>query len=605
MKQNLCKPTKRTRYSFICVGLLIAISTCTSSTFAQTGPAGYTFCANEKATCSFSGTRQVAYGANGKFNYKSATTSIACTNATFGDPIRNVVKACYYANSQPGSSAQSSSRIALSSSPSSISRSSTGSTNQITLEEDQAGFCGVDGTVDSNSSGFTGSGFANTDNAISKSISWQVNATGSNPAVLEIRFANGSGAARSGNLIINNGSNGSYSINLADTGAWSNWATERITVDLVQGANTIKFVATTASGLANIDSLGVTGAGVSPGSCATRSSAPGVSSSSFSSRSSSSSSLSANNGCPTELVGWATTGTGTTGGGNAAPQIITSLSALNSALSDNQPRVILLSGTVDTGSSSLTIKSNKTLRGIDANARIIGGISVNGNNVIVQNLTIEGKGQGKSPSDTINSTGASNVWFDHLNVLNGGDGALDLTRGSDRITVSWNKFWYTDASHSHRLALLFGNGSEQCAVDGGKQNHTVHHNWFAELVDQRMPRLLFGKGHVFNNYYNSPGNGYAIGSGSWASVLVENNYFKNINSPHKFQDGHPSYIAASGNIYDNTSGNRDTGLGGRDGPSNDCERGLGTPGPWRPTYAYQLDAATTVPELVQRCAGPR
>src|SRR5207253_5673652 len=32
------------------------------------GPAGYTFCANENQTCSFSGTKSVAYGANGKFN---------------------------------------------------------------------------------------------------------------------------------------------------------------------------------------------------------------------------------------------------------------------------------------------------------------------------------------------------------------------------------------------------------------------------------------------------------------------------------------------------------------------------------------------------------
>ncbi len=60
------------------------------------GPSGYTFCANENGTCSFSGTASVAYGANGAFNYKTATNSIACNNATFGDPISGTVKACYY-----------------------------------------------------------------------------------------------------------------------------------------------------------------------------------------------------------------------------------------------------------------------------------------------------------------------------------------------------------------------------------------------------------------------------------------------------------------------------------------------------------------------------
>ncbi len=60
------------------------------------GPAGYTFCANENGTCSFSGTASVAYGANGAFNYQTATNSIACNNTTFGDPIPGTAKACYY-----------------------------------------------------------------------------------------------------------------------------------------------------------------------------------------------------------------------------------------------------------------------------------------------------------------------------------------------------------------------------------------------------------------------------------------------------------------------------------------------------------------------------
>jgi glucose/arabinose dehydrogenase len=52
------------------------------------------FCANENGVCSFSGTREVQYGASGKFFYRTATNSIGCSNTVFGDPIRGVRKQC-------------------------------------------------------------------------------------------------------------------------------------------------------------------------------------------------------------------------------------------------------------------------------------------------------------------------------------------------------------------------------------------------------------------------------------------------------------------------------------------------------------------------------
>src|SRR6516164_2163502 len=58
--------------------------------------AGYAFCAAENGTCSFTGTENVAYGANGNFVFQTATNGIACNNATFGgDPIFGTAKACY------------------------------------------------------------------------------------------------------------------------------------------------------------------------------------------------------------------------------------------------------------------------------------------------------------------------------------------------------------------------------------------------------------------------------------------------------------------------------------------------------------------------------
>ena len=55
-------------------------------------------CSGEGGTCSFTGTRQVRYGANGVFATKSATGAIACSNDVFGDPIWGVVKSCDYQN---------------------------------------------------------------------------------------------------------------------------------------------------------------------------------------------------------------------------------------------------------------------------------------------------------------------------------------------------------------------------------------------------------------------------------------------------------------------------------------------------------------------------
>ena len=56
----------------------------------------YTACAGEGQTCTFSGTRQVRFGANGQWSTRTATGSSPCNTATFGDPLPNVVKRCEY-----------------------------------------------------------------------------------------------------------------------------------------------------------------------------------------------------------------------------------------------------------------------------------------------------------------------------------------------------------------------------------------------------------------------------------------------------------------------------------------------------------------------------
>ncbi|MEM4204837.1 MAG: hypothetical protein QXS54_12280, partial [Candidatus Methanomethylicaceae archaeon] len=77
-------------------------------------PPGYTLCANENQRCNFSGTKDVAYGANGRFNYRYGVTSgIDCNNNVFGDPIPGVVKACYIKDSSGGGCTPNGDQVAL------------------------------------------------------------------------------------------------------------------------------------------------------------------------------------------------------------------------------------------------------------------------------------------------------------------------------------------------------------------------------------------------------------------------------------------------------------------------------------------------------------
>lgn len=142
--------------------------------------------------------------------------------------------------------------------------------NTITIQENTTGFCNVEGTIDSNNSGFTGTGFANTVNAAGNAVTYNITASGGS-ATLLFRYANGS-SDRPGNVIVN-GTTQVSSLNFGTTGSWTSWTSASTTVTLSSGTNTIVLEATSSGGLANIDYLEVTGLGVNVTSC---SSAKGV-----------------------------------------------------------------------------------------------------------------------------------------------------------------------------------------------------------------------------------------------------------------------------------------------------------------------------------------
>jgi hypothetical protein len=112
------------------------------------------------------------------------------------------------------------------------------------------------GTIDTNHSGYSGTGFCNGGNTDSAFAEFTVNAAAAGTATLSLRYANGGTTDRPGDLIVNG--TRVETTPLAPTGAWNTWATRTVTVQLRAGANTVRWDPTTAGGLANIDYLDVT-----------------------------------------------------------------------------------------------------------------------------------------------------------------------------------------------------------------------------------------------------------------------------------------------------------------------------------------------------------
>ena len=80
------------------VGGFMAFMAMAPSIHAQTTTTSWTNCANEWASCTIPGTRQVRYGANNKYVYKTFSTAVQCRNEVFGDPAPGVPKKCDYAD---------------------------------------------------------------------------------------------------------------------------------------------------------------------------------------------------------------------------------------------------------------------------------------------------------------------------------------------------------------------------------------------------------------------------------------------------------------------------------------------------------------------------
>jgi pectate lyase len=285
------------------------------------------------------------------------------------------------------------------------------------------------------------------------------------------------------------------------------------------------------------------------------------------------------------LIGFATENGGVTGGAGGATQTVSTATAFRNAVGSTSPLVIQVSGMIDLAGSA-TVRAQKTIVGLGIDAGIVGTLNISGtavSNVIVRNLTIS------SPSgDGITIiNGARNIWVDHCTFFDCSDGHLDITQQADFVTVSWCKFNYTTNS-GHNFSMLIGS-SDGSTGDRGKLNISLHHNWWSTLAIERMPRVRFGDVHVFNNYFNAPGNNYCVRAAIESEILIENNYFQNVDEPWTLfvTTGTNGLMRAAGNLLVNcTSTNT---------PATDTV--------FTPPYAYPLRSAAAVPGVVTNFAG--
>ncbi|MGW2615598.1 pectate lyase family protein [Streptomyces sp. NPDC001500] len=315
--------------------------------------------------------------------------------------------------------------------------------------------------------------------------------------------------------------------------------------------------------------------------------------------------------------GWASSGTGTTGGAKADAAHTFTVStraelvkALGSA-TDTTPRIIKVKGMIDAntddagkkltcadyaagtgyalssylkaydpavyGRSKLPSGAQEKARAaaqakqaknivfkVPANTSVVGvpGTSAgmtggmlqiqNVDNVIVRNLSFSATedcfpqwdptdgddGNWNSDYDSVTLRGATHVWADHNSFTDAPhldsanpryygreyqihDGALDITKSSDLVTVSRNRF--TD----HDKTMLIGSSDSEPA---GKLRVSLHHNVWKGIV-QRAPLTRVGQVHIYNNYYDvTTLDGYAtqysINSRAKAQVVAEDNYWK-------------------------------------------------------------------------------
>jgi len=180
--------------------------------------------------------------------------------------------------------------------------------------------------------------------------------------------------------------------------------------------------------------------------------------------------------------------------------------------------------------SKVEVKSNKTVDGRGRTITIDGGEMYlkHVKNIIFSDLKFTfpaGYRKKETNQDLITVRGSGDMdpkdytsrdlWFNHLELTRGNDGAIDL-RGATGVTISWSYV------HHHEKAFLMGKNHESKPSPGMRV--TMHHNFF-EWISRRGPKFGYGFLDFFNNYHKNFVE-YGVVSHDGAQTLSQNNIFE-------------------------------------------------------------------------------
>ena len=132
------------------------------------------------------------------------------------------------------------------------------STNAPTLQIIQAEDGTFTGSVANNHSGYTGTGFVDTDNAVGSYIEIEFGRQHAGTETMYVRYAHGKTDTRSASLMVNGATNTS-SLAFPPTGDFTNWQYVTNTIPVVVGRNVLRITALNSGGLVNVDRFEVTG----------------------------------------------------------------------------------------------------------------------------------------------------------------------------------------------------------------------------------------------------------------------------------------------------------------------------------------------------------
>ncbi len=338
-----------------------------------------------------------------------------------------------------------------------------------------------------------------------------------------------------------------------------------------------------------------------------------------------------------KLYGYATAGSGTTGGAGASQANIHHFDdgdcfrewlKLREKAKSQVPAIVYLSGTFnkDQGRASSSpwfdIKDmgNMSIYGINGfTMDRVGLFLVRANNIIIRNLYIK-MPKADNGADGISMQDSHNVWVDHCTFesLNQTkdyeDGSCDITHATYNVTVSWCRFIKTQKS------CLVGH-SNSASADAAI-TATFHHNFF-DGSSSRHPRVRFGRAHVYNNFFDRVTT-YGVGSAYGAKVLVEDNYFEAVTLPtdictYPAKKSGSSWVSnlqgsVAGFLYErNNTYNNKPADAGEVYPFTNVEytayngSKLSTPlaydGDFKPSYSYIVDKVEDIPTIVPSSAG--